>query len=91
MNVKKAKNLYLELNAVVPTNYHDGTLEDAMKEDIALITEAFDDYERKLQIAKSALEFYAAGKHVMRESAPNSTNVCPPYGHYARQALEALK
>lgn len=37
---------------------------------------------------REALQFYADGKHIMAESEPGPANVCPPTGHYAREALK---
>lgn len=37
-----------------------------------------------------ALEFYAAGKHIMRESEAGKGNVCPPIGHHAREARASV-
>lgn len=38
-----------------------------------------------------ALQFYADGQHIMKESEPAPCNVCPPTGHHAREALEEYR
>lgn len=45
----------------------------------------------QLDRAKEALKFYAAGRHLWNESEKRPGNICPPIGHYAQQALEAIE
>lgn len=55
------------------------------------IAQAIEAERSRAKILEDALEFYANAEHVMKESAPNPANVCPAYGHYAREALAKFR
>lgn len=63
---------------------------DAKEADFDLFLHAQVDIKCLVAICRElagALEFYARGEHLMRESEPAPCNVCPPIGHHAKQAL----
>lgn len=79
-----AYDLWCKLSKHVVSVVGGGVLDSTA---IDVLEQSIEQAEAREAVLMEALEFYANAEHVMKESAPNPANVCPSYGHYARQAL----